>query len=202
MRKFFVLIFASMLVIIATFSLFGLASAADRLSRSEQQMSALSVLQATPTATPRAAKSAGTPTPTRRASAPARKATATIPAPKLNDYQNPTFSWTWNGARQMGNQDWYFDIQIYQATTQDPYNVIVAEPAKTKLVNGVYTYNEAVNAQCNSFWVVQIAKRVNGRFAGWVSPKSDRQPIGICRSEGGSNPAPPPPPPPCSHDCG
>lgn len=204
MRKFLVtLMLASVFVIVAAFSLSGLASASDRLDRSEQTI-ARSALQAkaTPTATIKSPKSARTPAPTRKASIPARKATATIPAPKLRDYQNSIFSWTWNGAKQMGKLDWYFDIQVYQATAQDPYHIVVAEPAKTKLENGLYSYNESVKAQCNSFWVVQIAKRVNGRFAGWVSAKSDRLPIGgSCGGGGESKPAPPPQPTVCPGNC-
>jgi hypothetical protein len=204
MRKSLVtLVLAGVFVVIAAFSLSGLASAADRLDRSEKTI-ALSAPQATatPTATITAPKSAKTPTPARRAPIPVRKATATIPAPKLRDYQNPIFSWTWNGVKQMGKLDWYFDIQVYQATAQDPYYVIVAEPTQTKLENGFYSYNGTVNAECNSFWVVQIAKRVKGRFTGWVSPKSDRLPIGgSCGGGGGSKPAPPPQPTICPGNC-
>ncbi len=214
-------VLVSVCVIAAAFGLSGLASAAERPAYSDQSVALSAPLaKATPTAmakptksvgtpmptaTVKPAKSVGTPTPTRKAPARAPKATATIPAPKLRDYQNPVFSWTWNGTKQMGKQDWYFDIQIYQATAQDPYHVVVAEPGKTKLENGIYSYNEAVRAQCNSFWVVQIAQRINGRFAGWVSPKSDRLPIGgSCGGgggggggDGGSQPAPPPQPTKC-----
>jgi SH3-like domain-containing protein len=38
---------------------------------------------------------------------------AGIPAPRIVAYQDPTFSWQWDGAKQMGNRDWYFDIQFY-----------------------------------------------------------------------------------------
>ncbi len=104
---------------------------------------------------------------------------ASIPAPRIIAYQDPTFSWQWDGAKQMGSQDWYFDIQFYQGSAQDPYHVIAAESKDARLVNGVWSFDQRANSlECDSFWVVQIAKRDGGRFAGWVSPKSNRLAIG------------------------
>jgi len=102
-----------------------------------------------------------------------------VPAPRVLAYQDPTFSWQWDGARQMGNQDWYFDVQFYQGAAQDPYHIITAEPKNARLVNGTWYFDQRTNnLQCDSYWVVQIAKRDGGRFAGWVSPKSNRLAIG------------------------
>ena len=119
---------------------------------------------------------------------------STIPAPKLQGYQDSIFSWKWDGVKEVGKQDWYFDIQVFQGTAQDPYRVIVAEPRDTSLAQGIWSYRVSLNAECNSFWVVQIAKRLNGEYAGWISPKSDRQPIGGSCSGGGPNPTPVPTP--------
>ena len=128
-----------------------------------------------------------TPTPTRKPAAKRKPtATATIPAPKLQDYQDGTFSWKWDGAKQAGKQDWYFDIQFYQSSAQDPYHIIAAEKTNARLDHGIWYFKEAPRLDCNSFWVVQIAKRLNDKFAGWISPKSDRLPIGgSCKSDSG-----------------
>ena len=56
-------------------------------------------------------------------------------------------------------------------------------------------FNQHVSPECGSYWVVQIAKRVDGAYAGWVSPESNRLPIGdVCTVEGGGEPAPTPTP--------
>lgn len=193
-------ILAAALVMVAAFALVGMASAAERSARPQAPFSAAALqARATPTAT--ASRTVGsarpTATPTRKPAAKRKPtATAIIPAPKLQDYQDATFSWKWDGVKQAGKQDWYFDIQLYQGTAQDPYHIVLAEQAETRLDKGIWYYKAAANAECNSFWVVQIAKRLNGKFVGWISPKSDRLPIGgSCRS--GSGPAGPTPCPNC-----
>jgi uncharacterized protein YraI len=111
---------------------------------------------------------------------------AGIPAPRIIAYRDPTFSWQWDGDKQMGSRDWYFDIQFYQGSAQDPYHVVVGEPKNARLVNGVWLFDQRVNnLNCDSYWVVQIAIRTDGHFAGWVSPKSNRLSIG-----GGCGPKP------------
>jgi hypothetical protein len=89
-----------------------------------------------------------------------------------------TYSWQWTGATALGDEDWYFDIQIYRGSGEDPYHILVAEPGDTTQANGVWSYRERFTPECDSFWLVQIAHRVDGRYAGWLSPKSDRLPFG------------------------
>jgi uncharacterized protein YraI len=101
-----------------------------------------------------------------------------VAAPQQIDYRDELFTWRWDGANAMQGQDWYFDIQIFHATDRNPYKIIVAEPQDTTVVNGLYRFTRRARAECESYWVVQVAVRSNGRFAGWVSPKSTRQPIG------------------------
>ena len=185
MRKnWLIVVLATVLTLIAAFALVSLASAAGSSGR-PQESSAAAALQAktapAAAATPSGAMGSGrpTPTPTRKPAAKRKPtATATIPAPRLQDYRDETFSWKWDGAKQAGKQDWYFDIQFYQGSAQDPYHIIAAEKTKVRLDQGIWYYKEAPRLDCSSFWVVQIAKRLNGKFAGWISPKSDRLPIG------------------------
>jgi len=184
MRKYWLISILAAIVIVAVLAFAGMASASGR-STQPRAPAGDAVLQArvTPTATVALSKTRGavrsTPTPTRKPAAKRKPtATATIPAPKLQGYQDATFAWKWDGVKQAGKQDWYFDIQLYQGSAQDPYYIIAAEQAETKLDKGIWFYREDTHAECNSFWVVQIAKRLNGKFVGWISPKSDRQPIG------------------------
>ena len=122
---------------------------------------------------------------------PAPQAGGAISAPVARSHESTTFSWAWNGGSQMGNQDWYFDIQIFQGSSQDPYQVLAAEPGVASFDNGVWYFDADFQPFCDSVWVVQIAKRDNGRFSGWTSPKSNRSPVGsYCVGSGDSGPAP------------
>jgi hypothetical protein len=137
----------------------------------------------------------GTPTPS----------AAAVPAPKLVAYDEPTFAWAWNGINQVAGTDWYFDIQLFKSSGQDPYFVLAAEPSAATLAGGIWTFSQRLTPDCGSYWVVQIAKRVNGAFAGWISPKSNRLPIGEACSIGNtgdddSTPEPEPTDTPCP-DC-
>ena len=101
-------------------------------------------------------------------------------------YNDPSFSWQWDGANQMTGVNWYFDIQFFKIIRTGSYHVISAEPHEARLANGVWTFNQHVSPECDPYRVVQIAKRVDGAYAGWVSPKSNRLPIGdVCTVEGG-----------------
>lgn len=109
------------------------------------------------------------------------------PAPSVVDFRPPTFSWNWPGnAADLGSQDWYFDIQVYQKFAQNPYMTVVAEPGDVSRSGGSYSYEGPhFNIKCDSFWVAQIAVRQNGRFKGWISPKSDPYYFGPQCSGGG-----------------
>lgn len=152
-----------------------------------------------PTATPRTqSRPRGTPRP---------PTSAAVPAPRTIAYNDPTFTWEWRGANQVGGADWYFDIQFFRSSGQDPYFILAAEPTDAILTNGIWTFTHRVSPDCGSYWVVQIAKRVNGVFSGWISPKSNRSPIGeVCDTgsadDGGddSTPEPAPTDTPCP-DC-
>ena len=126
----------------------------------------------------------------RRPTAPARPANG-APAPSVVNYSFPNFKWTWPGA-QLNDVDWYFDLQLFQSGASNPYKTIVVNPDGAVLRNGVYSYDAGhTDIKCNSYWVVQIAKRENGRFVGWISDKSNQQSIGDpcapSRGSGGSS---------------
>ena len=123
----------------------------------------------------------------------AASAAAAVSAPQDIDYRDEVFTWRWDGVSAMQGKDWYFDIQIYHATDANPYKIIVVEAKDTTQADDVYKYVRRARAECDSYWVVQIAVRTNGRFSKWVSPKSTRQPVGgTCRRapEPGPNPVP------------
>jgi hypothetical protein len=123
----------------------------------------------------------------------AEPSSSSLPAPRSLSHENDTFSWKWNGSSAIGEVDWYFDIQIYRGSDSDPYHIIVAEPRGTVQVNGVWFYKYRFRPECDSFWLVQIARRVDARFAGWISPRSGRLRLGpTCGSGGVSTPQPPP----------
>ena len=127
---------------------------------------------ATPTGSPQQEQSAGS----------AQQA----PAPRLVAYNFPNFQWTWPGA-QLENVDWYFDLQIFQSGVSNPYKTIAVNPTDVPLRDNVYSFDaRQPEIKCDSYWLVQIAKRENGRFVGWISDKSDQQQIGESCSGGGN----------------
>jgi len=115
---------------------------------------------------------------TRAAPKATKVASSDVPAPRLIAYDDPIFKWTWDGTNQLEGVDWYFDIQLYQSAAQDPYHVVAAERDQARIADGVWSFTEHISPDCDSYWVVQIAKRENGRFVGWVSPRSNRLNIG------------------------
>lgn len=127
----------------------------------------------------------GEPTPA-AASSPARatptpgqaSAQEQVPAPRSISYQNPLFTWEWSGQSQVTGTPWYFDVQIYTRSGSDPYDVIPATLADVRQVNGVWTFDHRYKARCDSYWVVQIARGAPDNYQGWISAKSNRQPIG------------------------
>ena len=129
---------------------------------------------ATPTGSPQQEQSAGS----------AQQA----PAPRLVAYNFPNFQWTWPGA-QLENVDWYFDLQIFQSGVSNPYKTIAVNPTDVPLRDNVYSFDaRQPEIKCDSYWLVQIAKRENGRFVGWISDKSDQQQIGeSCSGSGGGS---------------
>ena len=109
------------------------------------------------------------------------------PTPSIVNYSIPNFQWTWPAARLDG-VDWYFDIQVFQNGASKPYKTIVADPDKVTVKNGVYSYDAGrAQIKCDSYWQVQIAKRENGRFVGWISDTSNTQSIGGSCSRGGGS---------------
>lgn len=135
--------------------------------------------------------------------ASAGSAAGGVPAPKAISYEDPTFRWEWSGLDQMAGQDWYFDILFFKSNAQDPYAFMVGEPALAKHQGNAWRLDRTkrIDILCDSYWTVQIAKRVNGAFAGWVSPKSNRLPIGKACPAGGGGSGPAPTATPCQ-DCG
>jgi hypothetical protein len=130
--------------------------------------------------------------------------TATIPAPTALDYRIPTFTWTWPGSTALDNVDWYFDIQVFRQTANDPYKTYQAFPDQVTLKDGVYSYDKlSFRPECDSYWVVQIAKRENDRWVGWVSERSNRLDVGrSCGGGGGGGGGVPEPEPTvCPPDC-
>lgn len=121
--------------------------------------------------TPVAPAAAG-PTATRPASS-----SATVAAPRAVSYQEPVFTWEWGGLNQTP-APWYFDIQIYTRSGSDPYDVLSATMAQVRQENGAWKFDYRYQAQCDSYWVVQIARGAPGDFQGWITDKSNRQPIG------------------------
>jgi uncharacterized membrane protein YgcG len=120
-------------------------------------------------------------------STPAQPGTVSVPAPEPVSYRAPTFFWRWPGnANALRNVDWYFDVQIFRGTAQNPFQTVVIEPEAAAYNNGVYSAAAPrFKVQCGMYWIAQIAERKNGRFVGWISPKSARQPLGdACGSSG------------------
>lgn len=99
-----------------------------------------------------------------------------ISAPSLREYHKPTFTWSWPDVNKLQDQDWYFDIQFFTSSGQDPYHVIAAEKENTRQADGLWHF-DAPPRECGTV-LVQIAQRVNGSFAGWVSPKSNSLSLG------------------------
>ncbi len=113
------------------------------------------------------------PTATRSAASP-----SPVAAPRSVSYLEPIFTWEWNGLNQAASVPWYFDIQIYSRSGSDPYDVMSATLAQVRQENGFWKFDRLYHAQCDSYWVVQIAQGAPGNFQGWISNKSNRQPIG------------------------
>lgn len=128
---------------------------------------------------------------------------AGVPAASVVDYRGPaSFRWKWPGATLRG-VDWYFDILIFQKTATNPYKTIAAEPGDVKLTNGVYEYSgDRFQVKCDSYWMIRISKRENGRWTGFLSDPSNRQDISqACSTGGGGGSRPPVAPTPCQSDC-
>lgn len=137
---------------------------------------------------------------------------AAVPPASVIDYRGPsTFRWRWNGTVPRGT-DWYFDILIFQKTASNPYKTIPAEPGDVTLANGTYEYTgDRFQVKCDSYWMIRISKRENGRWTGFLSDPSNRQDISqACSTGGGSTrpsggqsggSLPPVEPTPCLSDC-
>jgi hypothetical protein len=140
-----------------------------------------------------------------RASATASVGTSTVSgddqvlAPVIITYQPPVLQWRWVGdTAALENKDWYFDVQVIQKFDAYPYWTQVVEPPGKS--NGAQqqgdTYKtdlQSFHFRCGSSFAVQIAVRENGRFAGWLSPRSNLLPFTpVCqqnsRDEGLKNP--------------
>ncbi|MCB0136458.1 MAG: SH3 domain-containing protein [Caldilineaceae bacterium] len=133
---------------------------------------------------------------------------AAVPPASVIEYRGPaTFRWRWNGTAPRG-MDWYFDILVFQKTASNPYKAIPAEPGDVTLANGTYEYTgERFQVKCDSYWMIRISQRENGRWTGFLSDPSNRQDISQACSTGGGSSRPsggsPPPaePTPCLSDC-
>lgn len=101
-----------------------------------------------------------------------------VGTPNLLAFDGVTFSWQWGDAEAMRENHWYFDLQLFHDHTTDPYDVIMIEPEQVQLVDHIYRFMTSLDTPCNTYWAVQIALRSNHRFAGWVSPRSQRVPLG------------------------
>jgi uncharacterized membrane protein YgcG len=125
------------------------------------------------------------------AAGPANVPPGQAPAPTPVDFRPPTFYWRWPGnTAGMNGIDWYFDVQIFQKYVQNPYFTVAVEPGAAALSGDVYSGDGPhFTVKCDSYWVAQIAIRKNGRFAGWISPKSESYFIGkpCGGSSGGGN---------------
>jgi uncharacterized protein YraI len=115
-----------------------------------------------------------------------------VATPYAVSYRNPTFSWEWAGLDQVADTPWYFDILFFTRSSADPYDVVSPTMAQVRQENGVWKYDHRYAARCDSYWMVQIAKGAPGDFQGWLSDRSNRQPIG----------EPCPAPTPDCQDCG
>ncbi|MCB0163948.1 MAG: LysM peptidoglycan-binding domain-containing protein [Anaerolineae bacterium] len=112
-----------------------------------------------------------------------------IPVPKPIDYNAVQFIWEWEGKELVANQDWYFDIKIYNSFNAPfSYDTLIADPTdskKTQYFNGKWYSELRTNFQGCGYWAVQIAKRdASGNFEKHISPESKRVKVGPC--EGGS----------------
>ncbi len=102
-----------------------------------------------------------------------------IPAPSVVAYQPPVLRWKWAGAAgALSDKDWYFDVQVIRKFDAYPYwTQVVEQPGKAKGAQqqgDTYRVDiQAIQFRCDSSIAVQIAVRENGRFAGWISPRSN-----------------------------
>lgn len=144
-----------------------------------------------PTSTPTSApRSEPTPTfPPTSTPAPIQPAPSPTPvevlAPKLVEFDGLTYFWEWEGESVMGNENWYFDIKIFDNVSAEyPYLTLVARPGDTNYSNGVWSFGNTLNLQCG-YWVVQIARlNPDGSYGGPLSPESDRLPVGLgCKDD-------------------
>lgn len=118
------------------------------------------------------------PTAQARATATPRVSNQSIAAPRAISYREPNFTWEWSGQSQVAGVPWYFDILIFTHSGSTPYHGIQATLADVGFENGVWKLNRQYGAQCDSYWVVQIASGTPTDFRGWISERSNRQPIG------------------------
>lgn len=137
---------------------------------------------------------------------------AGVPSASVVDYRGPaSFRWKWPGATLRG-VDWYFDILVFQKTASNPYKTIAAEPEDVTLTDGVYEYTgDRFQVKCDSYWMIRISQRENGRWTGFLSDPSNRQDISQACSTGGGNSRPsgggsggslpPVEPTPCQENC-
>lgn len=103
---------------------------------------------------------------------------AGVPAPTLVDYRLPNFMWKWSGQSAVKGQDWYFDILLFRSGDNQPYDTLAVEPGQATNTNGTWTFGLAYDFPCDSSWVMAIAVRKEGKWAGWVSPMSNRLSVG------------------------
>jgi uncharacterized protein YraI len=136
--------------------------------------------------TPVAPAAAQTPTSGQAGTAPR------VATPNAVSYRDPTFSWEWGGLNQVTGTPWYFDILFFTRSGADPYDVVSVTLSQVRQENGSWKYDHRYTARCDSYWVVQIAKGAPANFQGWISDRSNRQPIG----------EPCPAPTPDCQDCG
>lgn len=125
--------------------------------------------------TPAATQPAGALTPTGTLTTTTPISSTLVPAPTNFAYDGQRFTWSWQRSPALANRDWYFDVQLFCNNSTSPFQVFVVEPsaANEQGSNWRFTLTQPVRPDCGAYGVVQIAMRVNGRFNGWSSLKSN-----------------------------
>ncbi len=118
------------------------------------------------------------------------------PAPEIIDYRPPVLRWKWAGdTGALAGKDWFFDILVIRKFEAYPYwTQFVEPPGKAqgaRQQGDRYSVTiQTIEFRCDSSFAVQVARRESGRFAEWMSPRSNLLPF--TRACPQSTPAPRP----------